>query len=285
MVRVSTAAGATVAGHDLVGQGPPLVLAHATGFCGPALAPLARYLAPDLHCWAPDMRGHGDSSGPLPDPTGDGPAAQDMAWSAMAQDLLEVIDGLRLERPFGFGHSMGASVLLDAEASRPGAFRLLWCYEPIIGPGPPPDQVGEALVASALRRHDRFGSRSEALSHLGARPPLDELAPEALAAYVDAGFEEGPDGEVVLKCSPVVEAAAFRAGMAHDGFSRLGRVSCPVVFGRGERSQAVSEDRVRLLADSCDGRHQTLPGLGHFGPMEDPRAVAGAVHHAVTGPR
>ncbi|HZD65130.1 MAG TPA: hypothetical protein VE152_03435, partial [Acidimicrobiales bacterium] len=54
---------------------PDLLLAHATGFCGPVLAPLADHLAPAFTCWALDERGHGRS---------DTPVDEDFDWHGFA---------------------------------------------------------------------------------------------------------------------------------------------------------------------------------------------------------
>ena len=109
--------GVEVAVHDLGGDGPPLLLAHAAGFCGGALAPLATRLGTRFHCWALDFRGHGDTVTPLD---------VDYAWSGRADDGLAAGDRLGLEGARGFGHSAGGAALLDAGARWPGAFTALW---------------------------------------------------------------------------------------------------------------------------------------------------------------
>jgi pimeloyl-ACP methyl ester carboxylesterase len=63
-VLVTSSDGLHVAVHDLGGDGPPLLLSHATGFNGPVFAPLAHALAGRFHCWAMDHRGHGSSERP-----------------------------------------------------------------------------------------------------------------------------------------------------------------------------------------------------------------------------
>ena len=57
--------------HDLGGDGPALLMAHATGFCGAVLTPLADHLAARFHCFTFDARGHGETvtpAGPAPLP-------------------------------------------------------------------------------------------------------------------------------------------------------------------------------------------------------------------------
>ena len=55
-MRVSSTKGVTLAVHDLGGEGPPFLIAHATGMCGRAYEPLAAVLAPHFHVHAIDFR-------------------------------------------------------------------------------------------------------------------------------------------------------------------------------------------------------------------------------------
>ena len=264
--------GVAVAAHDLGGDGPPALLGHAVGFCGPVFAPLAARLATRFHCWALDFRGHGDSETPI---------EVDFAWTGLADDVLAAVDGLGLEGAFGVGHSAGAAALLDAEARWPGAFSSLWCFEPILWPAPPPLRPRIALIEGALRRREVFPSRSAAYAYFAAKPPLDALHPDTLAAYVECGFADDDqvgNGAVRLKCRRDTEAAMYRQGLAHDGFSRLGEVGCAVVVALGTDSPAIGADVARAqVAALPGGRLEVFEGLGHFGPLEDPEAVAAAI--------
>lgn len=278
MLRLPSTSGVLLSVHDLEGAGRPLLMAHATGFCAGVLAPLAEHLRSTFHCWSYDARGHGDT---------DTPSGLDWPWSGFTDDVLAVIDGLGLDRPYGFGHSSGGAALLDAEARRPGTFAGLWCFEPIVWP-----EVSDELVASrrpliegALKRRDRFDSREDAYRNFSSKPPLASLDPDALYAYVDCGF--APDGSGVhLKCHPHVEAEIYRQGLIHDGFARLGRVACPVTVAHGGRSLAmdasVPQAQVAALPRAT---LVTFDDLGHFGPLEDPAGVAARVLETVTRPR
>lgn len=277
MHRLPSTDGVKLAVHDLGGEGPPLLMAHATGFCGPVLAPLAVHLTTRFHCWTYDARGHGDT---------ETPTGLDWDWSGFADDVLTVVEGLGLDRPYGFGHSSGGAAMLDADARRPGTFAALWCYEPIVWP-----EVTEELKASrrplisgALKRRDQFPSRQEAYDNFASKPPLESLDPKALRAYVDCGFSPDREG-VRLKCPPFVEAAIYRQGLVHDGFSRLHRVRCPVTIGRGDRSVAVELAVARAQVDELP--RATLvefPDLGHFGPLEGPASAAEALLAAFDAP-
>lgn len=272
-VAAPSTAGVTVAVHELGGRGTPLVLAHAAGFHGLVFAPLAGHLGSAYRCVSFDGRGHGDTA--LPD-------GVELDWPGLAADLLATVDALGLDRPCAFGHSSGGTVVLLAEQARPGTFRAIYCFEPVIIPADPPVGRDEAnwLATAARRRRSLFGSRDEALRHYGSKPPLDTLAPEARAAYVEHGFAEagGADGGVRLKCRPEVEAAVYEMATAHDAYARLPEIICPVMVASGARSEGFLTEQAGVHAARLPrGRREVLDGVGHFGPLERPDVVATAV--------
>ena len=270
MTRATTADSVEVAVHDLGGTGPPLLLAHATSFHGLVWRPLAASLTGSFRCISFDARGHGDSALP---PDGD------FDWNGLALDALAVVDACGLEAPFGLGHSSGGSALLLAEQARPGTFRALYCFEPVVVPVEPPlgRDPGNWLAAAARRRRQAFDSREAALAHYSSKPALAALARDALEAYVEHGFEDVGDGTVRLRCRPETEAQVHEMASAHDCFSHLPEVSCPVRLACGSASDAIGPAGMEALASRLpQGRTEVLPGLGHLGPLEDPPAVAGS---------
>jgi pimeloyl-ACP methyl ester carboxylesterase len=86
--------------HDLGGDGPALLLCHATGFHGRVWRPLASHLADTWHSWAPDLRGHGDSAVP---------PGTEMHWDRFADDVLAVVDALGGGPLAAVGHSKGGA--------------------------------------------------------------------------------------------------------------------------------------------------------------------------------
>ena len=274
----TTADGVEIAYYELGGRGPAVVLAHATGFCAAVLVPVAkRLMAAGWRCMAFDARGHGRSGRP---------ADGDFSWSGFATDVLTVTERLELEAPFGFGHSCGGAALLLGEERRPGTFRALYCYEPIVYAGHPPPEPrleGNPLAEGALRRREWFASYGEARGNFAGKAPFDRLDDEVLSAYVANGF--GPaGGGVALRCRREDEAAVYGHSLAHDAFAHLGELRCPVTLAGGAETDAIGPSYLaRLAAPVAEATVEVFPGLGHFGPLEDPAALARSVAAAAGG--
>lgn len=281
--RVRTRDGVEIVVRDLGGSGPTLVLAHATGLHGQVWSPMAAHLSDAFHCVSFDERGHGDS-GEL--------AEEGFDWRGFALDTLAVVDGVAAPtgtdegRPFGVGHSSGGTAMLLAEQARPGTFRAIYCFEPILVTADPPLGRDRAnwLAEGARRRRETFTSREEAFAHYSAKLPFSAWAPEALAAYVDEGFDDLANSAVRLKCRGEKEALVYEMASAHDGFAHLGEVRCPVLLASGGDTDAVGAASVAALARHFPRAHtEVVPGVGHFGPLQQPATVATSVRAFLRG--
>ncbi len=253
--------------HDWGGDGHPVLLAHPTGFHGLTWAPVAaRLVDAGRRVWSFDYRGHGDS-----DRSRDG-----YRWSEFADDVMAVARELGLAGDptlLACGHSKGAASLLFGEAREPGTFARLWCYEPIVFPSDEPlePQSDFPLSEGARRRRAVWPSRDDALASYASRPPLDALEPMALRAYVDYGLRDRADGEVELKCRPEDEASIYAMGVANGVYQRLHEVRCPTLVVCGEHTDAIPAKLGEMVVERLPaGRLEVMPGVGHFGPMQDP---------------
>jgi pimeloyl-ACP methyl ester carboxylesterase len=267
-----------IALHDLGGDGPPILFAHATGLHGHVWEPVVAEL-PDFRSWAIDFRGHGDATTP---------AGLTFDWHGFGDDVLAAVDDLGLDRPLGVGHSKGGAALLLAEEARPGTFAKLWCFDPVVFPTaarPFGDEDAEnPLAAGAARRRAVFASRDEAFENFCGKPPLNVLTDEALRAYVDHGFADQPDGTVALKCAPADEAQVYRMGAAHDAFANLERVTCPVTIARAKLDGTGPAAFAAPIVDALpDGRLADFPHLTHFGPLQAPDEIAASIRASFQG--
>ncbi len=110
--------------YDTAGAGaPPMIFVHGWGCDRSYFAPQFAHFAAGHAVATLDLRGHGDSSRPVP-----GPGSR-YDIEVLADDLLAVADAADLSRPAVVGHSLGALVGL-ACAARPGAICALLMVDP-----------------------------------------------------------------------------------------------------------------------------------------------------------
>jgi pimeloyl-ACP methyl ester carboxylesterase len=177
---------------------------------------------------------------------------------------------------------MGGAALLLAEQARPGTFAGLWLFEPIVIPADlAMDPMGNSLSAAASRRRDTFESAEAARANFASKPPMAAFDPAALDGYLEGGFETLEDGSVRLRCRPEDESTFYAMGPRHSAGAHLGEVTPPVsvVSGRNEPGPAVFAPAVAEGAP--DGELVEMPQVSHFGPMEDPAAIARSIRDLV----
>jgi pimeloyl-ACP methyl ester carboxylesterase len=281
--RVRGAGGVEIATYHLGGDGPPVMLMHATGFHGRCWLPLVPALADQFSLWSIDLRGHG-SSGKAPDHRYDD-------WTYFVDDLFAVLDSLGLQGWRGIGHSLGGAVLLVAEHRQPGTFSQLCLYEPVVLPPPAPGQrTGPSRSMSDVVRKRRasFSSRREARQNFAAKPPMNRFDPAALDAYVAYGLVDLPDGTVTLACAREDEATVYEGASRNHVWERLPDIRLPVtILGGFDPRDPVSRSIEEVARQIPGGRARRLSGLSHFGPFEEPltigRAAAAALRSAGIG--
>src|SRR5207245_4181139 len=134
---------------DWGGNGPPIVILHATGFLGRIYRPIAEALRSIGHVYSYDQRGHGDSE--LPTTPIDG-------WELTTNDLEGFITGVGLSGVRGFGHSAGATAIGAVASRRPDLIVRAVLVEPVIlDPANLPEGPGD-LYERTLKRRPAFES-------------------------------------------------------------------------------------------------------------------------------
>ena len=261
-----------IAIHDLGGDGPEtLLVCHATGFLGMAYRAFARELHDVARVFAVDMRAHGDSDAP-----------RDIAgftWKGMADDLARSVAHINAESLHGFGHSMGATALLEVERTQPGTFATAMAFEPIV----PPTRIpkGTPIQAAAAKRLRTFPSRGDALMRYSARPPLGLFRADVLHDYVQHGFVDTDTGQVTLKCLPEHEATVFsQAGTVP--LASLAEIELDVVVARSGDGGLPAQLAEAVVETMPNGKMLDFSNLTHFGPLQDPVIVANAMRELVT---
>ena len=249
------------------------MLLHPNGFCAGLFDPIARRLAAGgtFHPIGVDLRGHGATDKPEPP----GPYHYD----GMAGDVIAVLDALGFEEVDIVGGSLGGGVAIHVDRRQPGRARRLMLCEPIAlatNADRLPDQA-HPLAVGALRRKVLWPSRDAVIDSYGSRPPMNRLAPDALAAYIAWGTIDRPDGQVELACPPAVEAAIFGSAISREGvhaaWDHLPHLTASVALLAGDRS-FVAFERFEGIAAAAGVPLEVVAGDHFFLHEDTPRGVA-----------
>ncbi len=254
------------------GEGPVVVMLHATGFFPWLWHPIARELAGGFDVYAPYFCDHREA-----DPEDGG-----LSWLVLAEDLAAFVRDLGAGPFLMVGHSMGATVTALAEALHGPVARSAVLIEPIFLPQPlyrmkiGVDQ--HPLASKAIRRRNAWESREEALAYFASKELFRNWDEEMLRLYVEKGVVAGDGGGFTLACHPRKEASLFMGGMARDPWEIMERVACPVLLIEGERSEnrgVIDLARAAELMPRAELR--VVEGAGHLVPMEKPRETAALI--------
>ncbi|MGW8375093.1 alpha/beta fold hydrolase [Streptomyces sp. ODS28] len=229
----------TALAYQHAGSGPPLVL----------LAGQAN----DHHWWDPvredfhaarstltlDARGTGASGKPQ----------EGYSTREFAQDVVDVLDHLGIERADVYGTSMGGRVAQWLAALHPGRVRrlVLGCTSP----GGPYAVERDASVRRALAQPDALAAR-EALTDLMYTPAWRAAH---RGPYPTLGDPDMP---------PHARRGHLRASAGHDAWEALPTIAAPTLVLHGDQDRLNPSDNAELLAARIpDARVHLFPGARH----------------------
>ncbi len=253
-------------------DGPVVVLLHPNGFCAGLYEPVAELLRDVARVIAIDLPGHGASSTP-----GD---RSGFSFETMATRVLETLDALGIHSASVAGSSLGGAVAIMADKLDPGRWTRAVLAEAVAFPtdgltgemsrgADGPRRDGNGMAEQARRRRPGFDDEAAMVASLSKRPPLSELAPEALAAYARWGTVASADG-IRLACTPETEATIFEVsaerGGAQAAWDHLPHLSCPatILAGRNSFLPDVFAEQARRASATI-----VLVDGGHFVLHED----------------
>ncbi|MGE3960529.1 MAG: alpha/beta fold hydrolase [Dehalococcoidia bacterium] len=278
---------------DWAGDGPTVVLAHATGFHGRTWDAVARRL-PGYRVLALDLRGHGRSA----------QTGEPESWEIFGVDTADFVRELDLRAVLAVGHSMGGHSVTIAAKREPERFAGLLLVDPVMPLDRVPPREGRGGVSDFVRkRRNEWGSAEEMVERFRDRFPYSSWRPEVLDDYARWGLLPHPAGEgFVLACTPDMEGGTYAAS-GHGpamGTEVIPFIDVPVTVMRGRQPVAgeqappfsTSPTPPQLASLFADGEDLLLAEYSHFIPMEAPERVAEQVRaldarvqarHGVTG--
>jgi len=251
--------------YQQVGEGPDLVMVH--GLTG-NLAVWHLQIVPELsehyRVLTYDLRGHGHSDTP----------ASGYSLDSMAEDLLELLDALEIERPLIAGHSYGADIALYHALAHPDRVREVIAIEaalPALEESRRPDGwVGWAYWAKALEEsgHPVAPERRSDMRYM-------------IRATIDLPKQWGPLKGLPRNPKPLlrlIDDTSLPEDYRQVGsltLERVATIETPVVLIYTEHSAFI--DTFEYLKETLPNVHCVLmpkTEWGHFGPMEQPELVA-----------
>ncbi|MEW7847177.1 alpha/beta hydrolase [Massilia aurea] len=200
---------------------------------------------------APDLPGHGRSSGPAL-----------RSVEALADWLLALLDAADVPRALLAGHSMGSLVVLEAAHRAPpraAGLALLGATLPM--------NVAEALLTTALLDVRAAIDMVVAWSHAPSSPdPSVADAARSLMRRLADGSEE-----------PLLHIDLAACNAYTNGAAAAGSVTCPVVLVQGTMDKMTPPRKAGLLTDAIPQATIVTVEAGHAMLQEAPEAVLDAL--------
>lgn len=250
------------------GDGPTIILLHATGFSPWLWHPISKELSQYSQVISPYFCDHRETD----------PQQGGLNWMLLAEDLCRLCEALQIDEPLFVGHSMGATVGTLANALHQNNARKMILIEPIFLPQEfytvSLSVEQHPLASKSIKRRNYWKSRAEVLQDLKSKPFFQSWDDEILEIYLKYGIMETETGGLQLTCSPQREASLFMGGMQYDPWPLLSKVSCPVLLVEGERSENRSYiDLKKASRTFPNGAYHLVAGAGHLIPMEKPKEI------------
>lgn len=226
---------------DVVGSGPPIVLHTGAGGDG-RMWKQAGYLVglQGLTCIMLDHRGHGYSDKPR------GLASHQM--ERYVDDVVAVLDKLRMDRAAFWGYSAGSAVGYALAASHP-------------------DRITSLIATGAIGPRDYDDPREAADREAGAREVRQHGLGPLIKRMGRGESIEIPSWFWIQMTDTDREMVALELlGMTrwHGPWSVLPAIEVPVLLMAGELEDP-DHDNARAAPVLPHGRSVTFPGLGHIG--------------------
>ena len=248
---------------ETVGSGPPLLVLHGLFGSGSNWRGVARRLAPTRTVYSVDLRNHGAS-----------PWADAMDYVAMADDVLQLMDRLGLERPAVLGHSMGGKTAMALALRHPERVGRLIVVD--IAPVSYVDTL--TPFADAMRGANvvAAATRDEVQARLRRAAPDPAVVPFLMQNLVF--HNDHFDWRLNL-----LGISASMAQLCGFPSELLGaRFSGPLAVIAGEHSDYVAErDGVEFRPMFPRVAVQVVSGAGHWVHADRPDAFQGCVERAL----
>ena len=229
--------------YAVFGHGSPVIFLHGGlansnywGLQVPALAPRFEVIVVD-------SRGHGRSTW----------NAEPVTYHLMAEDVIALMDALRIPKAAIVGWSDGAIIGLDMAIHHPGRLTRLFAFGANSDPSGVKSAAGSPIFASYLSRtREEYNRLSPA--------PADF---QAFHAQLEKMWDAEP----------------------HFSDAQLRNITVPTWIVDGDRDEIIKRENTDHMANLIPGAHELiLPRTSHFAFLQDPKQFNAALLHFLSGP-
>lgn len=240
------------------GEPTALVFLHYWGGSHRTFAPVIDRLASGRTVVSYDHRGWG-AARDLPGPYG---------IESLADDALDVVRGLGLDRYVLVGHSMGGKTAQLVASRRPDGLAGLV----LVAPAPPRPTVDARAAEALSHAYDSRATVGDALQHVLTHRPLPaDLREQVIADSLAAGDD--------------ARLAWPRQGITADISDAARTIDVPVhvLAGRHDRVDPPASLEADLLPVIPGSRMVVIEDTGHLSPLEAPDALAAQIDQITAG--
>lgn len=203
---------------DWGGEGKPLLALHGLASSAHWYDIVAPLLRDRFHIYAPDQRGHGQTTA--------APSGYD--WKTLSEDLVGLLAHIGLDQVAVMGHSWGGNVATNFAANFPDRVsRLIMIDGGFLDGRLFPGASWEAF-SQRVRPRDVTGNREEFLERL--RNQLGAIWNEEVARIVQTMVYEDEDGQIQDILRPENHAQTIRAMWDEPASVTMPRILCPTLI-------------------------------------------------------
>jgi pimeloyl-ACP methyl ester carboxylesterase len=250
------------------GDGPTALFVHGVLANGSLWDGVIAEVARERRCLAPDLLGHGETSGTDPD--------QDLSFGPQAAMLTELVEALGCGPVDLVGNDSGGAICQIFAARRPDLVRSL----ALTNCDTADNVVPEALVPfmEGARRGEALGLFEAMAGDLGAARAVlgtgladpDSVSDEVLLGFVEPVLRHERSERAIQRWMTDLTDRDLRAVQAD-----LGRLDVPTLILWGDDDVFFPVDDARRLAALIPGAELVeVPGAKLFHPLEQPDLLA-----------
>jgi pimeloyl-ACP methyl ester carboxylesterase len=257
----------SAAGGRRAADGLAVVFLHGGGLNSHTWDIVCLALREEHHCYALDLRGHGDS---------EWSPALDYSLGAHLRDLEAFTDHLGIARFFLVGHSLGALIGIGYASRHPHKLAGLVAVDagPFAG-----SKAGIDRLATFMLNTRDFASLEEAVTRALAFNPRRD--PRLLRYSLQHNMRRLPDGRWTFKRDQrhlSRESLAALAGQIQALAPHAQAITCPTLILRGVDSDLFSADQAAAFAALVRGSTVvTIPDSGHNVQGDNPAGLLAAI--------